>query len=108
MEMKIFNNTGYALSASQVYVEWNHDTGHRPGNDPNLHLLQVLLASQLWNGDIHSPSAYITAYYPSIPFGESVIQFVFSQDYTLADGTERIIISLGTPGCVSYPIDSSH
>lgn len=108
MEMKISNNTGYAISASQVYVEWNHDTGHQPGTDTSLRLRQVLLASQSWNGDIHSPSAYITAYYPIIPVGESVIRFTFSQDYTLIDGTERIIISLGTPGCVSYPIDSSH
>jgi hypothetical protein len=109
MEMKIYNRTGYTLSAAQVYVEWNHDTGHQqPGNDPNLHLQQILLASQSWNGDIHSPSAYIPAFYPSIPPGESTVQFMFNQNYNLTDGTERIIITLGTPGCVNYPIDSSH
>ncbi len=108
MEMRIDNRTGYILNATQIYVEWNHDTGHQPGNNPTLHLQQTLLASQSWIGDIYSPSAYIPAFYPEIPVGESIIQFVFSQNYNLSDGTERIIISLGTPGCVSYPIDSSH
>ncbi len=108
MEMRIDNRTGHTLNATQVYVEWNHDKGHSLGNDESLHLQQILLASQSWNGDIHSPSAYIPVFYPSIPPGESVIQFVFHQDYDLADGTERIIITIGTPGCVNYPIDSQH
>ena len=108
MEMRIDNRTGYILAAAQVYVEWNHDTGSQPGDDPSLHLRQIQLASQTWNGDIFSPSAYIPAFYPSIPPGESIVQFVFHQNYRLRDGTERIIITLGTPGCVNYPIDSSH
>ncbi len=108
MEMRIDNRTGHTLNATQVYVEWNHDTGHYSSNDASLHLLQILLAQQSWNGDIHAPSAYITAFYPSIPPGESIIKFIFSQNYNLEDGTERIIITIGTAGCVSYPIDSSH
>lgn len=106
MEMSINNRTGHTLSAAQVYVEWNHDTGHQSGNDLSLRLRQILIASQSWNGDIFSPSAYIPAFYPSIPPGESIIQFVYQQDYNLSDGTERIIITIGTPGCVNYPIDS--
>lgn len=108
MEMRIDNRTGHTLNATQVYVEWNHDTGHVSGNDTSLHLQQILLDSQSWSGDIHSPSAYIPAFYPSIPPGESIVTFVFHQNYNLKDGTERIIITIGTPGCVSYPIDSSH
>ncbi|MBI3151449.1 MAG: pilus assembly protein [Chloroflexi bacterium] len=106
MEMRIDNRTGYVLSAAQVYVEWNHDTGHLSENDRTLRLQKILLGSQAWIGDIHAPSAYIPAFYPSIPPGESLIQFVFHQNYTLTDGTERIIITIGTPGCVNYPIDS--
>lgn len=108
MAMDIENMTGYTLSAAQVYVEWNHDTGHLSSGDTSLRLRQILLASQSWNGDINSPSAYIPAFYPSIPPGHSTVQFVFHQNYTQTDGTERIIITLGTPGCVNYPIDSSH
>jgi hypothetical protein len=108
MEMSIDNRTGHTLNATQVYVEWNHDNGHSTGNDASLHLQQITLASQSWSGDIHSPSAYIPVFYPSIPPGESIIQFVFHQDYDLTDGTERIIITIGTPGCVNYPIDSQH
>ncbi|WKZ38144.1 MAG: pilus assembly protein [Anaerolineales bacterium] len=106
MEMEIINETGHVLSAAQVYVEWNHDTGHQSSNDRTLHLKQVVLASQTWNGDIHSPSAYIPAYYPFIPTGVSKVQFIFHQNYNLTDGTERIIITIGTPGCVNYPVDS--
>ena len=106
MEMRIDNRTGHNLTVAQIYVEWNHDTGHPTGADVTLHLRQVLIASQSWNGDIFSPSAYIPAFYPSIPTGESVIQFVFHQDYKLIDGTERIIVTIGTPGCTNYPIDS--
>ncbi|MBI5824626.1 MAG: pilus assembly protein [Chloroflexi bacterium] len=106
MEMSINNSTGYTLSTAQVYVEWNHDTGHPSGSDRSLRLQQILIASHSWSGDIHAPSAYIPAFYPSIPPGLSTIQFVFHQKYDLADGTERIIVTLGTPGCVNYPIDS--
>lgn len=107
MEMKINNQTGHTLSTAQVYLEWNHDTGHL-GNDRSLRLRQVTFASQVWNGDLQAPSAYIPAYYPRIPQGESTIQFIFHQEYDLADGTERIIISIGNPGCINYPVDSNH
>lgn len=108
MEMRIDNRTGHTLSATQVYVEWNHDNGHQSINDLTLRLKQILIASQSWNGDIFSPSAYIPTFYPSIPPGESIIQFVFHQNYTLSDGTERIIVTLGNSGCINYPIDSRH
>ncbi|HNN14496.1 MAG TPA: TadE/TadG family type IV pilus assembly protein [Anaerolineales bacterium] len=106
MEMTIFNNTGHVLDVAQVYVEWNHDTGH-DGSDSTLRLQQIQLAAQNWNGDILAPSAFINPFYPTIPQGESVVRFIFHQKYDRLDGTERIIITIGTPGCVNYPIDSS-
>lgn len=104
--MRIDNRTGYALSVTQIYVEWNHDKGHQTGGESILRLRQIALASQIWDGDINSPSAYIPTFFPTIPPGESLVQFIFHQNYDLRDGTERIIITLGTPGCVNYPIDS--
>lgn len=106
MEMTILNNSGYTLSTAQIYVEWNHDKGHLSSSDPALRLKQIVFANQTWDGDIQTPSAYIPAYYPFIPPGESTIQFRFNQTYDLTDGTERIIITIGTPGCISYPVDS--
>ncbi|MBL8050481.1 MAG: hypothetical protein JNM46_04610, partial [Anaerolineales bacterium] len=106
MRMDISNDTGYRLSVAQIYVEWNHDTGHN-GGDRTLRLTQIRLDRQTWNGDIHAPSAFIPAYYPFIPPGASTIEFIFHQDYDTIDGTERIIVTLGTPGCINYPIDSS-
>jgi hypothetical protein len=107
MEMSINNQTGHTLTAANVYVEWNHDTGH-DGPDRNLRLRKVVLASDAWNGDLRAPSAYIPVYFPSIPLGESIIQFRFHQDYDLRDGTERIIVNISNPGCINYPVDSSH
>lgn len=106
MKMRINNQTGHTLIAANIYVEWNHDTGHGEGNDLGLQLRRVSLASQAWDGELQTPSAYIPAFYPSIPPGISVIEFIFHQDYQLTDGTERIIISIGTPGCINYPVDS--
>ncbi len=106
MEMDIINNSGHRLSTAQIYLEWNHDTGHKSADDPTLRLKQVSLDSQEWNGDLQTPSAYITAFYPFIPIGESTVRFLFNQSYDLADGTERIIINISTPGCVNYPVDS--
>jgi hypothetical protein len=106
MEMKIYNNSGYTLTTANIYLEWNHDTGHANGNDPSLRLTKITFANQTWIGDIGSPSAYITDFFPSIPPGESTIQFIFNQSYDNLDGTERIIINIGTPGCTNYPVDS--
>ncbi|NOH03531.1 MAG: hypothetical protein HND47_17000 [Chloroflexi bacterium] len=106
MQMTIFNNTGHFLTAAQIYVEWNHDTGH-DGSDPTLRLQQASLAGQSWTGDVFAPSAFVTPFYPIIPPGESLVQFFYHQDYDRLDGTERIIITIGNPGCVNYPVDSS-
>jgi hypothetical protein len=108
MRMSINNQTGHTLRASQVYLEWNHDTGHISTEDRSLRLRQIMLDKQVWNGDIHAPSSYIPVYYPSIPPGESTIYFIFHQSYDKADGTERIIISISNPGCINYPVDSRH
>ncbi|MCZ2126905.1 MAG: pilus assembly protein [Anaerolineales bacterium] len=103
MYMELSNNTGHVLSAASVYVEWNNATGGAPNP---LTLRKVELANQEWTGALLSPSTVIPAYYPFIPIGESIIKFTFDQNYKLQDGTERILIGLGTPGCISYPIDS--
>ena len=106
--MSINNQTGHILTAAQIYLEWNHDTGHTSDNDRSLRLRQIMFNRQVWDGDLLAPSAYITAYYPRIPTGESIIQFIFHQNYDVADGTERIIINISNPGCINYPVDSSH
>ena len=106
MEMNINNQSGHTLTTAQIYVEWNHDRGHETGSNRTLHLRQIVFANQAWDGDIQTPSAYIPAYYPLIPPGESTIRFIFNQTYDLTDGTERIIINIGTPGCTNYPVDS--
>ena len=108
MELPIGNNTNHVLSTSQIYVEWNNDDGHSGGSDHSLHLRQVTLGNQAWNGDVLAPSKYLEGFFPTIPTGQSVIRFIFGQQYDTIDGTERIIVTIGTPGCVNYPIDSSH
>ncbi len=106
MEMKINNTTGHALTTAQIYVAWNNDMGHQSGNNPTLRLRQTILATQVWNGDLHTPSTFIPGYTPIIPPGESTIQFLFDQSYYRTDGIERIIIYISTPGCTNYLVDS--
>ncbi len=103
MSMKLFNNTNHNLNTASVYVAWNHDTG----GAPSLRLRQVVLDGQVWNGDLFTTSTFIPGYYPIIPAGASEIMFLFDQDYTFRDETERIIITIGNPGCINYPVDSS-
>lgn len=104
MKMRINNQTGHTLIAANIYVEWNHDTGHGKGNDLGLQLRRVSLASQAWDGELQTPSAYIPAFYPSIPPGISIIEFIFHQDYQFDRRHRKIIISIGTPGCINYPV----
>jgi hypothetical protein len=105
VQMEIYNNSGYAINTAAVYIAWNHDKGHE-GDNPNLRLRMISLANQTWQGDTLAPSQTIKDYRPVIPVGTSVIYFGFDQKYDVIDGTERVIISLLTPGCESYLIDS--
>jgi hypothetical protein len=105
MEMEINNNTGFVLSTAQIYLEWNHDTGHE-GKDTTLRLTDARLGNSSWEGDVFAPSTFFPGFYPNIPVGTSEIRFVFHQPYDNQDGTERIMITISTPGCVNYPVDS--
>lgn len=104
--MQISNNTGHPLSVSEVYIAWNHNDGHA-GEDTTLRLRTITINNQSWDGDILAPSQYIRGYQPVIPIGSSIIYFGFNQNYDNLNGTERVMISLLTPGCEGYLIDSS-
>jgi hypothetical protein len=107
MAMTINNKTGHILTAAQIYLEWNHDTGHDSLLSHSLSLKQIILDKDKWDGNIRAPSAYITAFHPHIPTGESTIVFAFDQSYDVRDGTERILVTISNPGCVNYPVDST-
>jgi hypothetical protein len=108
--MNITNGTGATLNASQITVYWNHDSGHKTGNDRTLRLQSVSLGSAFWSGDVHAPSYVLPDYFPEIPPGPSTIEFTFHQSYDLSeiDHTERVVILLSNNGCQSYSIDSSN
>lgn len=106
MSMTIDNPTGVNLVVSSVSVFWNHDRGHTLG-DQTLKLQDATLVSSFWTGNLYAPSLTISPFGLTIPTGSSTIIFTFHQTYTRTDGTERIIIYLGTNGC-STPIDSSN
>lgn len=102
MYMDLYNNTEHVLTTASIYVEWNHDTG----GDPSLRLGQIRFDEQTWAGSLFAPQAFISAFYPFIPTGPSRIEFFFDKTYAIQDGTERIIINIGNPGCTNYPVDS--
>lgn len=105
MQMEIYNNIGYPIRVSEIYIEWNHDQGHQ-GADTKLRLSKILLTNQGWEGDIFAPFQYIKDYSPLIPVGTSVIKFGFNQSYDYLDGTERVLIGLLTPGCENVLLSS--
>jgi hypothetical protein len=106
IQMEISNNTGHPLTVSEVYIAWNYNNGHA-GEDATLRLRTIMINNQSWDGDILAPSQYIRGYQPVIPIGSSIIYFGFNQSYDNLNGTERVVISLLTPGCEGYLIDSS-
>lgn len=107
MSMSISNPTGVSLYVSSVSVFWNHDKGHQIGADKTLRLQDAALGGSFWNGNLYAPSLTITPYGLFIPQGSSTITFRFHQTYDKTDGSERILIILGTNGCTT-PIDSSN
>jgi hypothetical protein len=107
IQMEIYNNTGHLITVGEIYLAWNHDKGHQ-GDDEKLSLSLISLNNQNWTGNILAPSQYINGYQPNIPMGTSVIHFGFNQNYDVLDGTERVIISLLTPGCEGYLLDSDN
>lgn len=107
IQMELYNNTGYPIDVSEVYIEWNHDKGHQ-GDDSSLRLNSITLDVWKWQGNILAPSKYIRDYHPVIPIGSSIISFGFHQDYDILDGTERVVIYPLTPGCEGYLIDSKN
>jgi hypothetical protein len=108
LSMSITNQTGISLAVQDVFVTWNDDHGHSAGADKTLRLQQASLNGiSFWNGNEYGPVLRITPSGLSIPPGESTILFNFHQGYDVSDGSERVLIVLGTNGCQSYPIDSN-
>lgn len=107
IQMEIYNNTGYPINVSEVYLEWNHDKGHN-GDDKSLHLGSISLDTSTWTGNLFAPSQSIPDYHPIIPVGPSIISFGFNQNYDILDGTERVVLYPLTPGCEGYSIDSKN
>jgi hypothetical protein len=108
MSMSITNPTGVDLIVQSVSVFWNSLKGHQTGSDKTLRLLDVTLGSNTFaTPNISAPSLTITPFGVIIPQGTSTITFRMHQTYDKTDGTERILIYLGTNGC-TYPIDSSN
>lgn len=108
MSMNIANQTGIPLAVQDLFVIWNHDTGHLLGADKTLRLQQASLNGvSFWTGNVTGPSSTIPPSNLLIPTGESTILFTFHQTYEMAEGSEQIFINLKTNGCESHPIDSS-
>jgi Flp pilus assembly protein TadG len=109
MLMPITNDTGAALTVTQIFVVWNHDRGHS-GNRA-LHLQSITLAGVIiWTGDAPGPTLTL-AFVPSagitLPINSSNIVFTFDQSYDNEDATERITMQFANNGCQSYTLDSS-
>lgn len=100
----INNPTLQFLQVSKVTVTWNHDKGHRTGNDKTLRLVSASLAGAVfWTGNEAGDTYTITPLLPVfIPPGTPTIVFNFHQSFDGKerwDNTEAITINLSSPGC---------
>jgi len=107
LTMTITNSTGYTLNLEDVTVVWNHDKGHSSGTDKTLRLQQASLGGAIfWTGNVYA-SIYTIDTTQTLPTGTSTITFTFHQAYDNFDGSQQILINLGTNGCSGFPINSS-
>jgi Flp pilus assembly protein TadG len=110
MTMSIQNGTGSPLIVKTIFVEWNHDNGHKVG-DKTLHLRSIVLAGvTIWIGDASGPSltfSYVPSQNITLPIGASDIILIFNQTYDNAETTDRITIQFDNNGCASYTLDSA-
>jgi hypothetical protein len=72
-----------------------------------LYLTTVTVGStNIWTGNTNS-SPYTIATTATIPPGTTTISFTFDKSYDNPETTDKIYITLSTPGCQGNPIDSS-
>jgi Flp pilus assembly protein TadG len=111
LTMTITNNLTQFVQIGAVNVVWNHDKGHQTGDDKTLRLLSASLGSVFWTENPPGqpgPSYPITPTSPIfIPPGTSTIVFNFHQTFDRWDDTERVTISLSSPGCDGVILDQN-
>jgi hypothetical protein len=105
--MTITNPYAFTIVMNDITVTWNDDKGHLSGNK-KLRLQRADVgALMIWTGDIGNQSSYTIPTTATLPPGTTTVSFYFDQTYDNPDGTERIYITLSTPGCQGNPIDSN-
>ena len=108
MTMTITNPYVFPLTTGAGTVTWNDDKGHQTSGDKTLDLLSITIGStNIWTGSTANVSTQTFTNPATIPANSTVtITFTFHQSYDNFDGTEKIYITLTTPGCESNPIQS--
>jgi hypothetical protein len=107
MSMTISNSTGFVLDTAQIFVAWNTSGATNKGE---LRLNEGDLSGPFWSsavGEGTSPKVFVPSSsfsMPTIPMGNSSIVFTFTDDYILLDGTETIVITIGTNGCYGFTL----
>jgi hypothetical protein len=107
MSMTINNPYIFPIVMQNVTVTWNHDKGHSVGNK-KLALTQAAVGSTVIfgpGGIANGPSYTMPAPVTLLPGTNTAITFTFDKTYDNLDTSERIYITLSTPGCQSNPID---
>jgi len=106
MSMTISNTTGFVLDTSQIFVAWNT----KGGPLGVLKLISASLSGSFWSnpvGESTSPKVFVPSSsfsMPTIPMGDSTIVFTFNDNYQTIDGTETIVITIGTNGCNGFTL----
>lgn len=109
MSLTVTNPLTVPVQVQDIFVIWNHNTGHQTGQDKTLKLVTVAWEDPIWTGNSAGPSISVV---PSpttfLQPGTSTLTFTFHQSYDNWEGRnqdnpERITISFAS--CTSFTID---
>jgi hypothetical protein len=112
MSLRINNPLGKPVLIQDIFVAWDHDTGHNPPGDKTLRLVSVAWEPTIWSGDsgtassitiIPSPTTYVQP-------GTSTLTITFHQAYNDFSGqpTEQIVINLAPVCTPPYSIQATY
>lgn len=105
MSITINNPYPFTLVMKDLTVTWNDDKGHSVG-DKKLQLQKITVgAATIWKGNTVNQYTLTVQTNATVPPGNTVITFYFSQTYDNLDGTENVLVNWLTPGCESNPIN---
>jgi hypothetical protein len=112
MRLRVVNPLTVPVQVQDIFVAWDHDSGHKTGSDKTLRLVSVSWEPPIWTGDSGTASSMSINPSPTtyVQPGSSTLTFTFHQAYDDFSGlpTEQIVINLAPVCTPPYSIQASY